>query len=124
MSISEFVNKLDKEQLEHAKEEIELRLGKYTSAKRVKFASLVHGMCRWCWIDCRDEEGWKLLEKEYVKAATEQFSSALKWCGGEYKRETFREELPQIEITDVNDMDYQEWLKDSLNPSFKVEEEN
>lgn len=124
MSIPEFVSKLDKEQLEYAKEQIEARLNKYASAKKVKFASLVYGMCRHCWIDCRDEEGWKLLEQEYVKAATERFSSAVKWCGGDYKGTTFREELPQIEIINVNDMDYEEWLKDSLNPSFKVKEEN
>lgn len=124
MSISEFVNKLDKEQLENAKEQIEARLSKYASAKKVKFASLVYGGCRHCWIDCRDEEGWRLLEQEYVKAATERFSFAVEWCGGDYKGLTFMEELPQIEITYVNDMDYEEWLFDSLNPSFKVKEES
>lgn len=124
MSITEFVNKLNKEQLEHAKNEIELRLGKYANAKKVKFASLVYGMCRHCWIDCRDEEGWKLLEQEYVKAATERFSFAVDWCCGDYKGLIFREELPQIEIIEVNDVDYGEWLFDSLNPSFKVKEES
>lgn len=124
MGISDFVSKLNREQLEHAKNEIELRLGKYASAKRVKFASLVYGELRHCWIDCRDEEGWKLLEKRYVEAATERFSFAVDWCSGDYNGLTFREELPQIEIINVNDMDYEEWLKDSLNPSFKVKEES
>lgn len=123
MSIAKFVEGLDKEQLRHAKEQIELRLNKYADAKKIKFASLVYGECRHCWIDTRDEEGWKLLEHEYVKAATECFPKAIRWCSGEYKSRTFKEELPSIEIVEVSELDYDDWLKDSLNPSFKIGEQ-
>lgn len=120
MSIKKFVDGLDKSQLLHAKECIEERLSQYANAEKVKFASLVYGSCRHAWCDVRDAKGWEILKQKYEEQAKERFDIAIDWCKDSWKTLDFNEEIPTIEFVTVSVMDYQGWLKDSVNPSFVV----
>lgn len=122
MSIPDFVNNLDKDQLHRTKELIEERLAKYANASKVKFACLVYGGCRHAWCDVRDEKGWMLLKDKYEEQARERFDFAINWCKDSWKTLDFNEEIPTIEFINVNMLDYPDWLKDSVNPDFVVTE--